>query len=121
MRFAIFIFLGPLIGFLIAASSADLMNNGPYLRYWAYWVPTAFAVGLIPALLTYFTDRMTLRKVGPSLRIAFCACVGFLVTALFEFWRGDIELWQFIAAGFTGAISSAVCSALAALSDRWLA
>jgi hypothetical protein len=121
-RFLIFAAMAPPLGFVVAfwvmLQLANWLAGGPttFDVAQSMMLPTIYLVGLIPALLVAWFDRvLATRQV--SYRIAFTALFGYAISYLplaFAFWMGLALGPEVLLLGLIGAVPSAVCSWLAA-------
>ena len=121
-RFLIFAAMAPPLGFVVAfwvmLQIANRLAGSPITFDVAQvmMLPTIYLVGLIPALLAAWFDRVLATRQA-SYRIALTALFGYAISYLplaFALWMGLALGPEFLLLGLIGAVPSAVCSWLAA-------
>lgn len=132
-RYAIFAVLGPLFGgFLLLLTTTvtsgywshppSLSEVSKLITVFARTLQYSYLFGVLPALMLGAVDDIVLhiKRIGPSLRIAIVALIGFASAELLYGSRGpDSGLLQFVLYGLVGFVPAAVSSAVAhRIADR---
>ncbi|HET7887759.1 MAG TPA: DUF5413 family protein [Bradyrhizobium sp.] len=126
-RYVIFAALGPLFGGFLLLLATTVMSGfwshppsasevGRLFTTFARTLQYSYLFGLLPALMLGAVDDivMHIRRIGPALRVAIVAVVGFASAELLYGSRGpDSGLLQFMLYGLVGLVPGAVSSAVA--------
>jgi len=115
-RFAIFVLLGPLIGFIVFVLR-DIAGGkifGGFLGL-LFGLPFAYLFGVLPALIMWLEDWWLCTRIPLPAKIATSAITGY-VAVIALLWLntapGQVHTPQFLTFGLVGAIPAAICSAL---------
>lgn len=115
-RFAIFVLLGPLFGFVVFVLR-DIAGGKIYGGFPGvlFGLPFAYLFGLLPALVMWLEDWWLCERINLPAKVATSALTGYVAVIallLLNTAAGQVKLPQIISFGLVGAIPAVICSLL---------
>jgi hypothetical protein len=115
-RFAIFVLLGPLFGFVVFVLR-DIAGGKIYGGFPGvlFGLPFAYLFGLLPALVMWLEDWWLCERINLPAKVATSALTGYVAVVallLLNTAAGQVKLPQIISFGLVGAIPAVICSLL---------
>ena len=115
-RFAIYVLLGPLIGFIVFVlrdiAGGKIFGGFPGLLI---GLPFAYLFGIVPALVMWLEDWWLCERIPLPAKVATSALTGY-VAVIALLWLntapGQVHTPQFLTFGLVGAVPAALCSLL---------
>jgi Family of unknown function (DUF5413) len=115
-RFAIYVLLGPLFGFIVFVlrdvAGGKIYGGFPGVLF---GLPFAYLFGVLPALVMWLEDWWLCERISLPAKVATSALTGYVAVIallLLNTAAGQIKLPQIISFGLVGAIPAAICSLL---------
>jgi hypothetical protein len=111
-RFAIFMLVGPAVGFPIVLLRQLLTGRFAGWEAVAYQLPFAYLFAVLPSLVMLLVDWLLFERLRPWRRIVTLALVGYgaSIVMLLIWSPYQIHLSQLLTFGIVGAAQAAVCS-----------
>jgi hypothetical protein len=115
-RFAIFVLLGPVIGFVVFVLR-DIAGGKIYGGFPGvlFGLPFAYLFGILPALVMWLEDWWLCERISLPAKVVTSALTGYVAVIallLLNTAAGQVKLPQIISFGLVGAIPAAICSLL---------
>ena len=122
-RFAIFMLVGPAVGFPVVLLRQLFSGRFAGWEAVAYQLPFTYVFAFLPSLVMLLADWLLFDRLRPWRRIAVLALVGYGTSiAMLLIWSPyQIHLPQLLTFGIAGAVQAAVCSWLMSVDGpAWL-
>ena len=115
-RFAIYVLLGPLIGFIVFVlrdiAGGKIFGGFPGLLI---GLPFAYLFGIVPALVMWLEDWWLCERIPLPAKVATSALTGYAAVIALLWLNtapGQVHTPQFLTFGLVGAVPAALCSLL---------
>jgi hypothetical protein len=121
-RFAIFMLVGPAVGFPVVLLRQLLTGRFAGWEAVAYQLPFAYVFAVLPSLVMLLVDWLLFERLRPWRRIVTLALVGYgaSIVMLLIWSPYQVHLSQLLSFGIVGAAQAAVCSWLMSVdSHAW--
>lgn len=121
-RFAIFMLVGPAVGFPVVLLRQLLTGRFAGWEAVAYQLPFAYLFAVLPSLVMLLVDWLLFERLRPWPRIGTLAVVGYVTSiVMLLIWSpNQLHLSQILTFGIVGAAQAAVCSWLMSVdSHAW--
>jgi hypothetical protein len=111
-RFAIFMLVGPAVGFPVVLLRQLLTGRFAGWEAVAYQLPFAYVFAVLPSLVMLLVDWLLFERLRPWRRIVTLALVGYgaSIVMLLIWSPYQVHLSQLLTFGIVGAAQAAVCS-----------
>ena len=111
-RFAIFMLVGPAVGFPLVLLRQLLTGRFAGWEAVAYQLPFAYVFAVLPSLVMLLVDWLLFERLRPWQRIVTLALVGYgaSIVMLLIWSPYQIHLSQLLTFGFAGAAQAAICA-----------
>jgi hypothetical protein len=124
-RFAIFMLIGPAVGFPVVLLRELLTGRFAGWEAVAYQLPFAYLFAVLPLLVMWLVDWLLFERLRPWQRIVALALVGYGASiGMLLIWSpNQAHLFQILSFGLVGATQGIVCSWLMSVDvhawQRW--
>jgi hypothetical protein len=121
-RFAIFMLIGPAVGFPVVLLRQLLTGRFAGWEAVAYQLPFAYLFAVPPSLVMLLVDWLLFERLRPWQRIVTLALVGYgtSIVMLLIWSPYQIQLFRLLTFGIAGAAQAAICSWLMSVdSGAW--
>ena len=121
-RFAIFMLVGPAVGFPVVLLRQLLTGRFAGWEAVAYQLPFAYLFAVLPSLVMLLADWLLFERLRPWQRIVTLALVGYgaSIVMLLIWSPYQIHLSRLLTFGIAGAVQAAICSWLMSVDgDAW--
>jgi hypothetical protein len=121
-RFAVFMLIGPAVGFPIVLLRQLLTGRFAGWEAVAYQLPFAYVFAVLPSLVMLLVDWLLFERLRPWQRIVSLALVGYgaSIVMLLMWSPNQLHLSQLLTFGIAGAAQAAFCSWLMSLDGHAL-